>query len=220
VTDYPIRILGELYHLWLPPELKGPAAAMPACCMPVSERIPVHPSPLARVWRITRPAGRFVDVDRLCAGHHAEIVRWGERRGLASHAKAWEVRAWDAERAVWRKVRCTDPAKAAIVLTEPFLAKRRVVPVSWFVATPALEGWHRDRVLPDATPGVLSLKYALDVLDCDGAFRRRDDGGRTVALFAERLSRWTVREIGDRAPRGPYGQTGQRCVGAHVDAWC
>jgi hypothetical protein len=172
------------------------------------------------VWRITRPAGRFADVDLLCAGHRAEIVHWGERQGLATHAKAWEVRAWDSERAQWRKVRCTDPAKAAIVLTEPFLTRRQLSPLSWLVATPALEAWHRDRVLPDATAGVLSLKYALDVLDCDGGFKRRRDGSRLVALFAQRLPRWTVREIGECSPRGGYAHPDRRPVGAHVDAWC
>jgi hypothetical protein len=219
MTGYPTRVFSTLYHLCGPAELRGPNSRMPACCMPVSESAPQSVPPPGRVWRLSRAAGRFLDIDRLTKRQSREIMDWGVERGLARHVEAWEVRAYDREQGAWRTVRCTDSRKAAIVLTEPFMSRRNVAPLKWFVATEALETWYRDRVLPDAAPGVLSLKYALDELDCDGAFSRWTDGTRTVAVFAERLARWAVAEI--HLQREPVYSPRQRTSpGAHLDAYC
>jgi len=192
---------------------------MPACCMPVSESAPAAVPPSGRVWRLSRAAGRFLDIDRLTKPQRRAVMDWGVQRGLARHVEAWEVRAYDREQGAWRTVRCTDARKAAIVLSEPFMSRRNVAPLQWFVATEALEAWYRDRVLPDAALGVLSLKYALDELDCDGAFNRSADGTRTVAVFAERLKRWVVAEV--RAQTEPvYTRRAGSTLGSHLDAYC
>lgn len=219
MTGYPSRGFSTLYHLSSPAGLRGSAARMPACCMPVSEWAPAEVPTSSRVWRLARTAGQFLDIDRVTKKQNLAIMDWGVRRGLARHVEAWEVRAYDREQGAWRTVRCTDSRKAAIVLSEPFMSKRNVAPLKWFVATEALEAWYRDRVLPDAALGVLSLKYALDELDCDGAFNRAADGTRTVAVFAERLSRWAVTEV--HMQREPvYTRRAGASLGGHVDAYC
>ncbi len=219
MSSFPIRRLGTLYHLSIPRELQDAGARMPACCMPLVESVGESSSPLSRIWRISREGCRFLEIDALSASHNAEIMKWGVRAGFARHAKAWEVKAYDSEARRWRTVRCTNPGKAAIVLTEPFMSKRSVTESSWFVATAALEAWYRDKVLPDAALGVLSLKYAADELDCDGALRRREDGSRDIVLFTQHLPRWAVTQL-EAGGRTPYAARSTPTMGTRVNAYC
>jgi hypothetical protein len=192
-SDWPIRQIKLAYHVGA----MNPADKRRGSHEGAGLSICQHPEAWRRIARglvagddwIVRcnPAGRFLDIHKLKAAHHATINAWGVEKGLIEKAQLFELSYYDDE--FEQDYTCLFISESD-ALAEAEEQDGEVNPIDGFTATEVLKAISLNDCEPVMVQDMVTIAYAEQALQLSGCWW-------TDNLDPERLS----------APRGVIFQS-------------